>query len=326
MASNHRMSFPAPRRPGAAIFVAAGLLLLSGCSELYDIRHSLSSTLRPALPSAPAVDEPVVTSDTELLLQPLAPVKRDIFTRSYRLGETYTIQTGGTVVSVKNYSVSEKVGKATALRDFGQLCRRRMFAPRDGAPCDESPLSAVRGSVGSVFNVIAAATLPEAKYFAVAMPSDNRSQVVLLVDTSGRLRSGAYVAWRDDLSANAALGRVPLELIQPTIPMNVDAPLFSFESIESFKHMGPGYLSFDLLFTGTRDTPRGDQMTFTYREFGRDGSDRPAFERLLEFPSGTPVVEVQNLRVEVEPVGYNSLRFRVIADGQPRVKRSEPKP
>lgn len=297
-------------------------LLASGCSEIQDVSHSLSATFLPKPAPEPVAAQPVASS-SQLLLQPLAPVRRDIFTRSYRLGETYSIHTGAPVVSIKNYSITEKVGKATALRDFAQLCRRRMFAPRKGSPCTDPPLSSVHGSMGSVFEVIAAATFPEAKYFAVRMTPDNQSEVVLLVDTSGRLRPGEYVAWRDDLSAGVALGRVPLDLLSPELQMNVSTPLFSFESVERFVYMGPGYLSFDLIFTGTRDTPRGELMTFTYREYGRDSSDRAAFERTLQFPTSDPVIEVQDLRIEVEPLGYNDLKFRVIADGQPAARRVE---
>ena len=58
---------------------------------------------------APPLEAP---PDGSILLQPLAPVRRDIFTRSYRLGETYTVHTGEQVVIVKNYAITEKVGRA----------------------------------------------------------------------------------------------------------------------------------------------------------------------------------------------------------------------
>jgi hypothetical protein len=59
-------------------------------------------------------------------------------------------------------------------------------------------------------------------------------------------------------------------------------------------------------------------MAFNYREFGRESTDRPTFERLLQFPTSQKVIEIEKLRIEVEPYGYNELRFRVVADGQPQ--------
>jgi hypothetical protein len=285
---------------------AAVLVMAGGCSDTQGMIYRL----RSAVAGRQAPPEGTVA------LQPLAPVRRDIFTRSYRLGETYTVGTGGSVVSIKNYSVTERVGHATALRDFGQTCRRRWL--RGGSDlCEAAPLASVRGAMGSVFDVVAAVTEQEGQYFAVAMPSDGSSQVYLLVDPTGRLRRGSYVAWREDLSPGSSLGRVPVIELEPDLAMDSQAPLFSFDSVERFVFMGPGYLSFDLVFTGTRDTVRGELITFAYREFGRDSTDRPAFERSLQFPVSQQIVEVERLRIEVQPIGYNELRFRVIADGQP---------
>jgi hypothetical protein len=251
-----------------------------------------------------------------IALQPLAPVRRDIFTRSYRLGDTYSARTGETVVSIKNYSITERVGRATVLHDFAQTCRRRIFGG-EATPCDSSPLSAVRGAMGNVFDVVAAVTLSDGQYFAVSPPSDGSSQVFLLVDPTGRLRRGAYVAWREELTPGMTLGRVPVVEHSPDLALSSDEPLFSFESVEKFVFMGPGYLSFDLVFTGTRDTLRGELVTFAYREYGRDSTDKPTFERQLQFPASQPIIEIERLRIEIEPVGYGELRFRVIGDGQP---------
>lgn len=286
----------------------AVLLLASGCSQM----QALGSSLQQAV-----VGVPGGSTEGTVVMQPLAPVRRDIYTRSYRLGEAYTAGVGETVISVKNYSVTERVGRATVLRDFGQMCKRSW--PRQGPPvlCESDPYVAVRGAMGTVFDVVAAVTLTDGQYFAVALPSDGRSQVYLLVDPTGRLRQGAYLAWREDLSPGYSLGRVPLLELEPEVALGSREPLFSFESVEKFVFMGPGYLSFDLVFTGTRDTLRGELVHFSYREFGRDSTDRPAFERVLQFPTSERVIEVERLRIEVEPLGYNELRFRVIADGQP---------
>ncbi len=292
----------------ARALAAAAALVLGGCSEMQALSYSFGTSSTPPPARAPS---------GAIVLQPLAPVRRDIYTRSYRLGDVYTVATGSQVVSIKNYAITEKVGRATVLRDFSQTCRRSF--PRGGQPklCDDQPLAAVRGTMGSVFDVVGAVTLPDGQFFAVAPPTDGSSQVFLLADPTGRLRRGAYVAWRENLSPGYSLGSVPLVELEPEIPLASSQPLFSFESVEKFVFMGPGYLSFDLVFSGTRDTLRGELMNFLYREYGRDSTDRPTFERALQFPVDQHVIEVERLRIEVEPIGYNELRFRVIADGQP---------
>ena len=50
-------------------------------------------------------------------------MRRDIFTRSYRLGEPYTVHTGQPVVSIKNYSVTEKVARLQSGLDAGDRAR-----------------------------------------------------------------------------------------------------------------------------------------------------------------------------------------------------------
>lgn len=308
--SLHRPGFA---RMAAGVAVAA-LWLIGGCSEMRVVGGMFSGPVGQAPPARQPQAEGTIA------LQPLAPVRRDIFTRSYRLGESYIARSGESVVSIKNYSITEKVGHATVLRDFGQNCKGR-WPRRDVSLCESSPLSAVRGAMGTVFDVIAAVTLPDGQYFAVALPSDGASQAYLLVDPTGRLRRDGYVAWREDLTPGTTLGRVPLVELVPELAIDSQSPLFSFESVEKFVFMGPGYLSFDLIFTGTRSTVRGELMTFNYREFGRDSTDLPAFERPLQFPVNEHVIQVERLRIEVEPVGYEQLRFRVIADGQPTPTR-----
>jgi hypothetical protein len=301
---------PLPSTASGAVLA----VLLAGCSEIKALEYTLGMTSPPPPPQAAHA---AAAPEGSVALQPLAPVRRDIFTRSYRLGESYSVQTGQPVVSVKNYSITERVGHATALRNFTQTCRSRLPRSKTGT-CTDPPLDAVKGTMGSVYDVHAAVTLPDGQYFAVGMPSNGSSQVYVLVDPTGRLRRGAYVVWREDLTPGTTLGYVPIVEHVPDLALDSSTPLFSFESVEKFVFMGPGYLSFDLIFTGTRESVRGEMMSFNYREFGRESADRPTFERGLQFPTSQKVIEIEKLRIEVEPYGYNELRFRVIADGQPQ--------
>ena len=97
------------------------MTLGAGCSEVKALQYSLGMAPPPPPPPTQAAYAAAAPEGT-VALQPLAPVRRDIFTRSYRLGEPYTVHTGQPVVSIKNYSVTEKVGHATVLRDFAQNC------------------------------------------------------------------------------------------------------------------------------------------------------------------------------------------------------------
>lgn len=304
------------RTLGRTTSAAAIAALLAGCSEFRALEYSLGASPAPA-PAPSGKAWAAAAPEGTVALQPLAPVRRDIFTRSYRIGEAYTVRTGEPVVSVKNYSITERVGHATVLRNFAQACRGGWPRKQVG-PCGDSPLSAVRGSMGDVFDVHAAVTQPDGQFFAVAIPSDGKSQVYLLVDPTGRLRRGPYIVWREDLTPGSTLGYIPIVELEPDLAIDSTSPLFSFESIEKFVFMGPGYLSFDLIFTGTRETVRGEVMTFNYREFGRESTDRPTFERGLQFPTSQRMIEIEKLKIEVEPYGYSELRFRVVSDGQPQ--------
>lgn len=307
-------SFRSPVGPAARRFLFPGLLVAllggAGCAAYESVAP------RAAEP------EPVVVApagDGRVFLQPLAPVRRDIFTRSYRVGEVYTARVGESVVSVKNYSVTERVGHATALRDFRQSCKRLLSS--EAGDCTTGPLSMVRGAMGSVFDVIAAVTMPDGQYFAVALPTESGIHAYLLVDPTGRLRRGAYLVSREADSHGFALGRVPVREQRVDLPLDAEAPLFSFESVERFVFMGPGYLSFDLVFSGRRSGQRGDTYTMLYREFGRDSTDAPAFEQALVFPVTQQEMEVGRLRIRVESVTPEDIRFSVVEDGQPAPAR-----
>lgn len=307
-------SLRSPARPASRRFLLPGLLVAllggAGCAAYESIAPG---------PSEP---EPVVVhpaGDGPVFLQPLAPVRRDIFTRSYRVGEVYTARAGESVVSVKNYSVTERVGHATALRDFRQSCKRLLSS--EAGDCTSGPLSLVRGAMGTVFDVIAAVTLPDGQYFAVALPSESGTHAYLLVDPTGRLRRGAYVASRDADSHGYALGRVPVLQQRVDLPLDAEAPLFSFESVERFVFMGPGYLSFDLVFSGRRTAQHGESYSLLYREFGRDSTDAPAFEQALVFPVTQQEIEVGHLRIRVESVTPEEIRFSVVEDAQPAPPR-----
>lgn len=302
-----RSSF-ARRGLGKVLATAVAIASLgAGCSSMGNIVRLRGS------------DEPAATprkaESVRVEVQPLAPVRRDVYTRSYRVGETYDSARGETMVSVKNYSVTERVGRATALAPFQQECRRRFS--REPRPCDDAPLASVRGAAASVFDVVGAVEMLDGSYFVVHMPSDGKSETFLLVDPNGRLRRGDYVAWREPQSHGFALGRLPVATMTPDFGLASDVALFAFETVERFVYMGPGYLSFDWTFLGTRTTPRGDVFVISYREFGRDSGDSPSFVRTAAYPVDQKEIAIGALRAKIEAVGDASIRFQVVADDQP---------
>lgn len=286
---------------GLALVCAIGVSACAG-AKLFAEDIAARATLAPA------------TRET-LRLQPLASTTQNVLTRSYSVGESYTSRVGEPMLSVKNYAVSERVARATALRDFEQLCDRLMS--EEPGLCMEAPLGSVRGGLGSVFDVQGAVSTPDGDYFALALPSsDKRDVIYLLVDTEGRLRRGAYVVWRRADSKGYSVAGVPLAEAVVELPLDDEAPLFTFENQQTLAASGPGYLNYDLVYLGSRSTPRGDNIFLSYREYGRQATDHLMFEQNLQYPASQRDIDAAGLRLHVETADAETITFRVVEDSQ----------
>ncbi|HYC56623.1 MAG TPA: hypothetical protein VEL28_16960 [Candidatus Binatia bacterium] len=292
---------------GGRMLAVFGCALLAGCGTLEARMYDLQQLAPDALLGSGVPEG--------LQLSPLVNSQRNVFTRSYHIGETYTSRAGEAMISVKNYTVTERVGRATALTDFEQTCGRRMFGD-DPIPCRRVPLAAVKGAAGAGFNIVGAVRTPDGDYFAIAMPSEPGTEIYVLADRRGVLRKGAYVAWRKSKSQGLAAGGIPLEEVAPDSPIEEGRPMFKFETVERFVASGPGYLNFDVVYSGFRPGSRGDNFVLTYREYGRDASDRANFTQQLPFSAGSRTVDIMGLIVNVEAASPDSITFQVLQDAQ----------
>ncbi len=293
------------RRDGSTawlLFVCG--IWLSGCASVQSLAEDMASraTLAPTTPET-------------LRLRPLASTASSVSTRSYRVGEAYTSRVGEPMLSVKNYEVGEKVARATALRDFEQLCGRLLS--NEPGSCSDSPLVSVRGGTGSVFEVQGAVSTLDGDYFALSLPAANKKDVAyLLVDTKGRPRPGAYVAWRQADSNGYSVAGVPLVEVSPDIPLDDDAPLFAFDNQQAVAASGPGYLNYELVYLGRRSTAGGDSIVLSYREFARQSPDHVTFEQTLPYPVSQRDIDIAGLRLRVDATGPESITFRVVGDSR----------
>ncbi|MBI5504372.1 MAG: hypothetical protein HY899_06200 [Deltaproteobacteria bacterium] len=290
-------------RGGVGLLIVCGLVL-SGCAGAKSLAEDIAAraTLAPAAPET-------------LRLRPLAPTTSNVFTRSYRVGESYTSRVGEPMLSVKNYALNERVARATALRDFEQLCGR-LFSEEPGR-CKQSPLSNVHGGLASVFDVQGAVSTSDGDYFAVSLPvTDSKEVIYLLVDPNGRLRLGGYVAWRRTDSKGYSAAGVPLVEEIPKSPLDSETPLFTFENQQSVAASGPGYLNYDLIYMGSHATARGDNIFLSYREYARQTADHLMFEQTLQYPGSQHDIDVAGLRLHVESADPESVTFRVVEDSQ----------
>ncbi len=240
--------------------------------------------------------------------------QRDVFSKNYQLGERYSSGLDEPMVSVKNYSVIERVARAVAIQDFVQVC--------EGEPCQEDPLARVRGNLGEVFDVTGAVEDAGVPHLLIRMRDlaaeragrDVKGEVYLAVDLDGVLRQRGYVLWRMDGERRQSPKGLPLRELVPTEPIGVAGPLFTFETEETFLSGGKRYLSYDLIYRGLRRGPRGSTYGLLYREYSRDSTELPVFEQLLQFPVGNSSIDILGLRLTVHAVDADSITFTVVED------------
>lgn len=282
---------------------------LAGCSTVQAVAFNMKSATENVAAHArlaPAVEE-------TLRLQPPTSTTTSVFTRSYRVGESYTSRVGDPMLSVKNYSLRHQVVRASALRDFQQLCDRVLSkAP---GPCSDAPLDNVHGSLGSVFDVHGRIVTPDGEYFAVSLPVADRKDVVyLLVDANGRLRQGAYVAWHRNDSRGYSIEGMPLAEVIPQFAIDGEEPLFTLDQQETFAGSGPGYLNYDLVYGGNRTTDKGESVFLSYREYARQTTERLVFEQSLQYRVTDHDIQVAGLRLHVDTANPESITFSVVED------------
>ena len=263
MIQPNRVCSPAAR----AAFVVLVVSVLAGCA---------------ALGPGPDPEEEVMAPDGIVYRESVPSKSRRVFSKSYEIGQRYTVSAGEPLVSIKNYTVQERVARAIVLEDFEQQCG----AALGGAPgaCDDGLLGKARGSLGDVFDVVGAVTVGGFLYYMIDLDADG-GDGYLLADPEGYLRPVEYIAWRAESDRAMHRRGLPHETIAPAFAVETSGPLFQYETEDTFLRAGSGYLNYDLIFRGTEYGHHGTMIHLVYREYRRDATQTPAYQTVLTYPA-----------------------------------------
>lgn len=294
---------PAPRLFVSALAVVLPLsvaLSLGGCAQL--LRGSPGQK----------VETNSASSEAKIVYRQTVPsAKRKVRSKSYRLGEPYRVGRGEPMVSIKNYTVAERVVRAVALEDFAQICGGGALSA--AKTCSDVPLQYVQGGLGDTFDIIGTTDLNGVTFFMVALPGAE-GRAYLLVDSNGHLARDRYVAWRAKDDDRFHVRGNPHDLIATAPRIETAGPLFSLESDEAFVNTGSRYLNYDLVYNGITQTTRGPVFHMLYREYQRDATQVPIYQQDLAYAVGEREIDVLGLRMTVGAVDAQGISFSVVQE------------
>ncbi len=166
--------------------------LLGGRSRVYTVNHSVSRLLslvaaaavagcttgqpRPTWINRALID-PDPTGNT-IYMQPVEPNQRTVVSKDYALGARRVAAVGEPIVGVRNYTATDVVVDAIAIRDFRQLCY--------------SPTGALEIEAASYTAEPAYAVDADASAEATAAAPAAEASVSVETDVSAEHRAGAY--------------------------------------------------------------------------------------------------------------------------------------
>ena len=279
----------------AAAMVLALLGGVTGCSSL----------------AGPSIDAGAEASRDALYLGRTPSRKRTVYSKSFQVGERYTVGVGEPLLTIKNYDVTDRVTRAVALQDFEQLCKG--LVESFPAPCRDVPLRFVHGNLGDTFDVSGVLVSDGPPAYMVAMPSE-AGRLYLLTDAQGNVRDSVYLAWRPEGDDRFSVRGVPHEPIRSNVILATSGPLFDFESDEIFESGGASYLNYDLIYGGLDAGSRGRLMRVIYREYRRDSTDRPIFQQELQYAVSQTRFDILGLRLLVHEATDEGLVFSVVEE------------
>ncbi len=247
-----------------------------------------------------------------LFLRPIPGTEREVLSKSYQVGERYTVSIGQPMVGIKNYRVFDRVARAVALEDFEQLCPR-MLSPEPGR-CDEPPLGAMRGSLGDTYDV-RGSILGDGGflYYVIALPSEG-GRAYALADADGYLRPEMYLGWRGVEDERLSVHGIVLDRVESAVPLESAAALFSYETEEQLVAGSGTYVNYELVYQGLGRDPRGPAYAIVYREYRRDGSQEPSYEQVLTFLGSQSEVDLLGMLIAVHSATADAITFTVLGD------------
>ncbi len=263
-------------------------------------------------PSPARVSEPVYDSaDGRSLYMDKVPAStRTVLQKDYAIGARRVAASGERMLSVKNYTVSDRVVGATALGDFEQRCS----GPSDSiVRCENGSMAYVRGQSGERFSVGGAMRQGGNLYYLVAFDAADHGVIYAAADARGRLKPSGYLAKGVSNAEITELG-VPLLPVATKAPIASEGSLFRFEVAEEIDPLAPNFQHYSLQYDGTTYDHRGMVYHILYREYRRDGSKTPLFEQSLAFAGETSTIDVLGFRIRVHDVSDKQIVYTVQRD------------
>jgi hypothetical protein len=299
-------------------------------------------------PQPARVDEPVYeVAEGRVLYMTSVPVSsRTVLRKDYTLGARRTAAVGEVMLSVENYTVSDRVAEAVALEPFAQPCKAsrgtsgsparskpsyRRSAGNESASmaedavetapgtraCQAGRVSYVRGAENDRFTVAGAFREGGNLYYLIEFNAGSEGTVYLAADARGRVKAGDYLftapAAGEEERIATPLG-VPLRVLSPSASLQRESPLFRFDVEESVDSLAPDFQHFALLYEGTTYDHRGMVYHLLYREYRRDESDLPLFEQSLAFAGETSTIDLLGFRMRVHDVDDRQIIYTVQRD------------
>jgi len=308
---------------------------------------TLASCVGTGQPQPARVDEPVydLAQGRVVYMDERPTSSRTVLRKDYSLGVRRVAAVGDVMLSLQNYTVTDRVVAAVALEPFSQPCSPLRSAPGTSArakpvhrrsghdqeeasdlveeaapiasPCQAGRLSYVRGVEGDRFAVGGSHREGGNLYYMVQFDAGNQGIVYLAADARGRVKQGDYLAvvpeaGEDDMVATP-LG-VPLHTLKLRDSLERERPLFRFEVDETVDPLAPDFKHFALMYEGTTYDHRGMVYHLLYREYRRDEGDLPLFEQSLAFAGETSTIDILGFRIRVHNVDDRQIIYTVQRD------------
>jgi len=253
------------------------------------------------------------TSGNVVYMQPAPSRTRPVISRGYRIGEQRSAALGEAMFVVRNFTGSERVVSAVALRPFRQLCKRPKTGEvaTDDLACRSGRLAYIRGSEHDRFDVAGAIGDSGTIYYMVKVPTSDGA-IELAVDGNGRLRPGRYAAWSPSNAAATPAG-VPLRWQDTPVELT-DEPLFQLETTETPVPGDANFVHYAVVYRGVTMDYRGLVFHLLYREYREGDETTPVYEQNLDYVSGVSIIDVLGLRLRVHDVNENQIVYTVVSD------------
>ena len=243
--------------------------------------------------------------------------------QNYKVGERTEAKVGEPIIAVRNYTAGDRIVRSFPLYDFAQPCK----LPRDSTSmallseeeretlaCSSNPLSYMRGSTDSVFQVAGAFERNGNTYYLNPIDTPDGT-LFFATDREGRLKPGRYLSWRS-VSKTSIITQygIPLQALSVKVPLDENEPLVRYETEEYVMPESSDYVHYELLFAGTTYDQRGMVYHFLYKEFRRGGKQIPIYTKQLEFTKRKTTIDLLGRKIRVFDVNDDRIAYTVQMD------------